>query len=146
MSASSTGSLDLALLFNQFICYVTSTQAAPSGHTAPAALSLASIEDSIEVTPSYLQLLQFDPASRPIQPPTTAYQQILPFGLSHQPITSSVPFSCSQQLSQSTLPVQSQQLQLPQLQQAQLSMLQPTPTLVQHSSSVLQPSMLQQLL
>ena len=75
VSASSSGSLDLALLFDQFICYATSTQAAPSGQTAPAALLPASIEDSIAVTSSHLQLQSFNSASRPTQPPTAAYQQ-----------------------------------------------------------------------
>ena len=145
MSASSSGSPDLALLFDQFIRYATSTQAAPSGQTAPAALSPASIEDSVAVTSAHLQLPSFNSASRPTQPPTAAYQQLLPSGSSHQPITDSVPLPCSQQLSQSTLPVQSQQLQLPQLQQTQPSWLQPTPAVAQHSSSVLQPSMLQQV-
>ena len=66
----------------------------------------------------HLQLPPFNPASRPTQPPTTAYQQLLPSSSSNQPITSYVPLLCSQQLSQPTLPVQSHQLQLPQLQQA----------------------------
>ena len=143
VSASSSGSPDLALLFDQFIRYATSTQAAPSGQTAPAALSPASIEESIAV--SHLQLPLFNSASRPTQPPTAAYQQLLPSSSFHQPITGSVPLSRSQQLSQSTLPIQSQQLQLPQLQQTQPSWLQPTPTVAQDSSSVLQPSMLQQV-
>ena len=142
VSASSSGSPDLALLFDQFIRYAASTQAAPSGQTAPAALSPASIEDSIAVTSAHLQLPSFNSASRPTQPPTAAYQQLLPSSSSHQPITGSVPLSRSQQL---TLPVQSQQLQLPQLQQTQPSWLQPTPAVAQHSSSVLQPSMLQQV-
>ena len=103
------------------------------------------MEGSIEVTSAHLQLPPFNPASRPTQPPTTAYQQLLPSSSSHQPITSSVLFSCSQQSSQSTLPVQSQQLQLPTLQQTQLLWLRPTPAVVHHSSSVLQPSMLQQV-
>ena len=64
VSASLSGSLDLALLFNWFIRYAISTQASPSSQTAPAALLPASIEDSIEVTPMHLQLLPFDPASR----------------------------------------------------------------------------------
>ena len=145
VSASSSGSPDLALLFDQFIRYATSTQAVPSGQTAPVALSPASIEDSIAVTSAHLQLPSFNSASRPTQPPTAAYQQLIPSGSSHQPITGSVPLSRSQLLSQSTLPVQPQQLQLPQLQQTQPSWLQPTPAVAQHSSSVLQPSMLQQV-
>ena len=145
VSASSSGSPDLALLFDQFIRYATSTQAAPSGQTAPVALSPASIEDSITVTPAHLQLPSFNSASRPTQPPTAAYQQLIPSGSSHQPITGSVTLSRSQLLSQSTLPVQPQQLQLPQLQQTQPSWLQPTPAVAQHSSSVLQPLMLQQV-
>ena len=149
VSASLSGSPDLALLFDQFIRNATSTQAAPSGQTAPAALSPASIEDSIAVTSAHLQLPSFNSASRPTRPPTAAYQQprqqLIPSGSSHQPITGSVPLSRSQLLSQSTLPVQSQQLQLPQLQQTQPSWLQPTPAVAQHSFSVLQPSMLQQV-
>ena len=145
MSASPSGSPNLTILFDQFIHYATSTQAAPSGQMAPAAFSPASIEDSIVVTSTHLQLPSFNSASRPSQPPTAAYQQLLPSGSSHQPITGSVPLSRNQQLSPSTLPVQSQQLQLPQLQQTQPSWLQPTPTVAPHSSSVLQPSMLQQV-
>ena len=104
VSASSSGSPDLALLFDQFIRYATSTQAAPSGQTAPAALSPASIEDSIAVTFAHLQLLSFNSASRPTQPPTALTSN---FYRPAQPITGSVPLSHSQQLSQSTLPVQS---------------------------------------
>ena len=78
VSASSSGSPDLALLFDQFIRYATSTQAAPSGQAAPVALSPASIEDSIAVTSAHLQLPSFNSASRPTQPPTAAYQQLIP--------------------------------------------------------------------
>ena len=125
MLASLSGSLDLALLFNQFIRYATSTQPAPSGKTAPAALLPASIEDSIEVTSAYLQLSPFNRVSRTTQPPTAAYQQLLPSSSSHHPITSSVLFSRSQQLSQATLPVQSQQVQLPQLKQTYVAIMAP---------------------
>ena len=76
VSAPSSGSPDLALLFDQFICYATSMQATPFGQTAPAALSPASIEDSIAVTSTHLQLPSFNSASRPIQPPTATYQQL----------------------------------------------------------------------
>ena len=54
VSASSSGSPDLALLFDLFIHYATSTQAVPSGQTTPAALLPASIEDSIAVTSAHL--------------------------------------------------------------------------------------------
>ena len=57
-----------------------------------------------------------------------------------------MPSSYSQQLYQPTLPVQSQQLQLSKLQQAQRSVLHPTLPVVQHSATGLQPlGVLQQL-
>ena len=69
----SSGSPDLALLFNQFICYATSKQAAPSYQMEPAALSPASIENNTKVTPMHLQL-----PSEPSSCSQQLYQPTLP--------------------------------------------------------------------
>ena len=142
-SSSQAGSLDLALLFNQFIRHATSTQALPSGQTVPAALSPSSIDGNIEVNAALQQLQPPEAAHQLTQPPIATHQQLLPSGVPHQPsaivTTSSAPPAYSQQLPQPTLPVQPQQMQHPQLQQIQPLLPQPTPV-VQHSVTALQPS------
>ena len=128
-------SLDLAVLFNQFIRHAT------SGQTVPAALSPASIDGNTDAnTGAHHQLLPFDTAHQLPQPSTAVHQQLLTSGALHQP---SAIITYSQQLPQPTPQVQTQQVQHPQLQpvqQIQPPLLQPTPPVVQHSATVLQPS------
>ena len=132
---SSTGSLDLALLFNQFIRHAT------SGQTVPATLSPASVNGNTDVNASaHHQLPPSDAAHQLPQPSTAVHQQLLTSGALHQP---SAIITYSQQLPQPTPQVQTQQVQHPQLQpvqQIQPPLLQPTPPMVQHSATVLQPS------